>query len=185
MFFLHILLDVGGLTKAGRARLWRLTRKGEKFLATDAISQVLFLLSTWWYRVNWLVAYSYTGMGNSLPPRFAERTLASLRSLPVKKRIAFAGFADELISRTGLTWSVPDIARMALHGAIRRMVIGILADFGAVTLNYRKKPLGRGTIRELVAFRITMFGDFLLKALTQSSEPVDLRGFGNASGSAA
>jgi hypothetical protein len=54
---------------------------------------------------------------------------------------------------------------VSLHGAVRRMVIGILAGFGAVESEYQDKPLGRGTTRELVAFRVTPFGQGLLESL--------------------
>jgi len=167
LYYLHILADVGGLVDAGPARRWRLRPQGEKFLAADPLSQVLYLLSTWWHRVNWLVAYPYAGMGESLPPLFSTLTLASLRSLPVKRRIAFEKFADQLIGNTRLTWTAPDMsfARMSLHGAVERMVLGILKGFGAVTLKFKDKPLGKGTISKLVAFQITPFGEQLLKAL--------------------
>jgi hypothetical protein len=167
LFYLHVLADVGGLVDTGRARRWRLKRLGEKFLAADPLSQVLFLLSTWWYRVNWLIAYPFQGMGDSLPPFFSALTLASLRRLPVKKRIAAGAFADSLIEAAGLKWTAPDpdVGRMALRGAVRRMILYVLRDFGVATLEHRNKPLGRGSIRELAAFRMTPFGKLLLKAL--------------------
>jgi len=56
-------------------------------------------------------------------------------------------------------------ARMSLHSAVRRMVIEIPAGFGVVVAEYEEKPLGRGTTRELVAFRVTPFGKGLLEAL--------------------
>jgi hypothetical protein len=76
-------------------------------------------------------------------------------------------FADKLIQETGLKWTAPDVthARILLHGAVQRMVISILADLGVVEPEYQEKPLGRGTIPELVAFRITSFGKGLLESL--------------------
>jgi len=56
-------------------------------------------------------------------------------------------------------------ARMSLHGAIERMVFGILEDFGIVALEHKDKPLGKGMISELVAFQITPFGKQLPEAL--------------------
>jgi len=167
VFYLHVLADVGGLVDAGRARRWRLKRLGGKFLAADPLPQVLFLLSTWWYRVNWLIAYPFEGMGDSLPPSLSSLTLMYLRRLPVTKRIAADTFADHLIEAAGLTWTAPDpdVGRMALRGSVRRMMLYVLRDFGIVTLEHRNKPLGRGSIRELAAFRMTPFGRPLLKAL--------------------
>lgn len=56
-------------------------------------------------------------------------------------------------------------AHESLRGAIRRMVIGILDDFGGVEAEYQEKPLGVGTIRDLVAFKVTSFGKGLLESL--------------------
>ncbi len=167
LFFLHTLAYVGGLLEGGPARRWRITPDGAKFLTVNPLIQVWILFAVWWERVDWLIAYSFAGMGESLPPRFKEITLSRLLSLPANTRIPFEPFADRLIRETRLKWTAPDMtyARMSLHGAIRRMVIGILGDFEMLKPEYQDKPLGSGTIRELVAFQITSFGKGLLESL--------------------
>lgn len=167
LYFLHTLADVGGLLVGGRARRWRLTPEGARFLVTSPPLQVWILFAIWWERVNWLIAYPLRGMGESLPPRLEEITLAHLLSLPVDTRIPFEPFADRLIQETRLTWTARNMtyARMSLHSAVRRMVIEILVGFGVVEPEYEEKPLGRGTTRELVAFRVTPFGKGLLESL--------------------
>ena len=167
LHYLRILADVGGLVSGGRARQWRLKRSGEKFLTADPLSQVFVLVSTWWWRVNWLVAYPFTGMGDHLPPHLPSVALLNLRALPVKKHIAFEKFADQLISAARLTWTAPEssFAQMALQSAVRSMILNPLSGFGAATLEYKEKPLGKGAISELVAFRITPIGQLLLAAL--------------------
>jgi hypothetical protein len=165
--FLHTLAYVGGLLEGGPSQRWRLTPGGEKFLAASPPVQVWLLLATWWEQVDWLIAFPFAGMGESLPPRFKKITLAHLLSLPADKRIPFEPFADKLIQEAQLKWTAPDMthAQMLLHGAIQRMVIGILADFEVVEPDYQDKPLGRGTFQELVAFQITPFGKGLLESL--------------------
>jgi hypothetical protein len=165
--FLHTLAYVGGLLEGGPARRWRLTSVGEKFLAANPLIQVWALLAVWWKQVNWLIAYPFEGMGEDLPPHFQQITLDHLLSLPVDTRIPFEPFADRLIGDTGLKWTSRDTTyhRMFLHGAIQRMVIHILAAFGIVEREYRDKPLGKGTIPELVAFQVTPFGKRLLESL--------------------
>jgi hypothetical protein len=167
LYFLHTLAYVGGLLEGGPSRRWRLTPDGAEFLTASPPIQVWILFATWWERVNWLIAYPFTGMGESLPPRFTQTTLAHLLSLPANTRIPFEPFADKLIRETRLKWTAPDMthAQMSLHGAIRRMVIGILADFEVVEPEYQDKPLGRSTIPELVTFQITSFGKGLLESL--------------------
>jgi hypothetical protein len=167
IYFPHILADVAGLLDGGRARRIRLTPAGERFLASDAEYQVRVLFKIWWYRVNWMIAYPYVGLGTALPYRFSSRVLSHLKRLPVDERVPFEEFADQVIETTGLTWTStdPTYHRIALHGAVERMVIGILADFGAVKEHYRSKRIGKGTFKGLAAFRITSFGRALLDSL--------------------
>lgn len=167
LYFLHNLAEVAALLQAAPARRWRLTHRGQEFLDMPPLLQLAYLLTIWWYKINWLVAYPFMGMGDSLPLYFNLDVLESLRALPVTTRISFEEFADELIEKTGLTWTAQnlDSATMLLHGSIKRMVIDILANFGSVEREFRDKPLGKGTIPELVAFEITPLGDKLLKAL--------------------
>ena len=167
LYFLHALADVGGLLEGGPAQPWVLTPSGARFLTASPLAQVWMLFATWWGRINWLIAYPFGGIGESLPPHFEKITLAHLLSLPSDTRIPFEPFADRLIQESGLKWTAPDMthAQMLLRGAIKRMVIGILADFDMVEREYWDKPLGKGTIRELVAFQITSFGRGLLESL--------------------
>ncbi|NLX94545.1 MAG: hypothetical protein GXY83_00060 [Rhodopirellula sp.] len=167
LYFLHILADVGGLIQFGRARRWRLTANGERFLDAQPVLQVAFLLAVWWYRVNWLVAYSYTGMGNALPDGFQQTTLVTLRSLPAGTDISFDEFADKLIDETGLTWGAKNssVATIALRSSIHRMVISMLDTFGVLNCRYTKEKRGQSEVSKVVAFKVTPLGNALLDAL--------------------
>jgi len=167
LYFLHTLAHVGGLLYGGPAQRWRLTPDGALFLTASPPTQVWMLITFWWERVNWLIAYPFEGIGEDLPPRFEETALVQLLALTVDTRIPFESFADRLIQETRLQWTAPDTtyARMLLHGAVQRMVIDVLAHFETLEREYQDKPLGRGTTQELVAFRITRFGKGLLESL--------------------
>jgi hypothetical protein len=171
LYFLRVIAEVGRLLKPGSARLWRLTRNGDEFLDTSPLLQLSYLLTIWWHKVDWLIAYPYTGMGDALPQFFNRYTLDELLALPAETYISFEKFADALIEKTGLTWGAPDnsiamsIATTALRGSVSRMIIHILADFGATACKYRKDPLGKGTISRLDAFKITPLGKALLEAV--------------------
>lgn len=170
VYFLHILAEVGELVLAAPARRWRVTADGEAFLEMDPLLQVTFLLTTWWHRVNWLVAYPGEGMGEELPAGFEQTVLTHLRVLTVGARIPFDEFADRIIEETGLTWTVQVVSeRSLLHRSIERMVIDILADFGALTREYREVPLGAGTVSELAAFKVTLLGGVLLAAVAMAT----------------
>ena len=168
LYFLHILGEISGLIKTGRARRWRLTGQGTRFLNTAPMLQVYFLLAAWWHKGNWLVAYPFVGMGGALPVVFPKVTLANLRSLTAGTYASFNKFADQLIGDTGLTWTAQDssFASLTLRGSVERMVINVLSDFGALKCRYRREPLGRGTISRLAAFKITPWGTALLNAMT-------------------
>ena len=170
VYFLHILAEVGELVLAAPVRRWRVTADGESFLEMDPLAQVSFLLTTWWHRVNWLVAYPVEGMGEDLPAGFEGTVLTHLRILTVGARIPFEKVADGIIEETDLMWTVQVVSeRSLLRSSIKRMVINILADFGAVTREYREVPLGQGTISELAAFKVTLLGGVLLAAVAMAT----------------
>lgn len=168
LLFLRILAEGNGLLKISPARRWRFTEKGSEFLEAPALLQLSVLLITWWSRVNWIIAYPYTGMGDSLPPYFKSTVLGELLSQPVKTRVSFESFANKLIKKTALTWGAQDsqIANNLLQGSIERMVIRTLSDFGAVESEYRDKSIGTWPTSKLVAFQITPLGRFLLESVT-------------------
>ncbi len=167
LYFLHALAELGGLLEGREARRWRLTRTGNRFLTLFAPVQIWFMLSCWWEQVNWAIAFPVSGLGEGLPRAFEAITRSHLLSLPVGTRIRYEAFADRLIEETGMTWTSadPTYHRQSLHAAVRRIVIRILADFSVLEPEYERKPLGKGTTRELVAFEVTPFGHGLLDAL--------------------
>jgi len=167
LVFLHALAYMSGLLVGGPSRPWELTSNGAKFLNVPPPVQVWMMFNTWWTQMDWIMAFPIGGLGEDLPPRFGEITLAHLLSLPVGTPVPFEPFADRLIQETGLTWRAPKATspRTLLHGAIRRMVINVLTSFEGAEPEYRDKPLGAGTIRELVAFQITPFGRGLLESV--------------------
>jgi len=166
LYFLHILAEVGGLLWIAPGKRWRLTPDALVFLDIDPLFQLSSLLAIWWFHVNWLVAYPVGGLGEDLPESLARVTLAHLRSIRAQAVVPFGQFADGLIEATGLTWTAPDMshARMLLHGAVERMVIGILKSFGAVKCTYRDHPVVDG-FKSLDGFKITPLGAALLDSL--------------------
>ena len=167
LYLLHILADVGNLISIAPAQRWCITPDGEEFLCLGPLFQTSVLLSIWWYGVNWLVAYPSTGMGDNLPRDFEQVTLSCLRSHEIDKSISFEQFADDLINQTGLTWTAVDsnFKQMLLRGSIQMMIIRILSNFNAVDEEFQEKPVGKGTISDLVSFKITPFGKCLLDAV--------------------
>jgi hypothetical protein len=164
LYFLHILAEVARMIKTGQARRWQLTTHGKTFLEMDPLRQVSYLLTVWWYQVNWVVAFPVSGLGDAMPPGFSRITLAQLRSLDVGRVINFERFADVLIEKTGLTWGANEspYATSSMRSAIYRTVIAILIKFGALKGTYRHEPLGNSTISHLDTFEVTPFGRAIL-----------------------
>lgn len=167
VYFIHSLLEVGGLVEGGPGRRLRLTPKGEEFLRAVPPLQVWFLLETWWHHTNWLIAYPVGGMGDQIPYDFASDTLDRLLAAPVGKKIPFQDFADGLIRATGLRWDAPDMtyAQSSLHRAVEQMVISILEDFQAVEREEKEERSEEFRYSRLHAFTITPLGGGLLRAI--------------------
>jgi len=171
LHYLHILAEVGDLVSIAPGRPWRLTKDGNTFLGVEAFNQVVFLLGTWWTKINWLIVFPRAGMGEDLPDFFEGQTLTQLRGYAVGETVSFNTFADELIEKTGLRWTAPD-ADGPFTGMLRRsiqsMVIEIMERFGVVDANYRfrEELPGLGTLSRLDTFQITALGQVLLSALS-------------------
>lgn len=167
IYFLHALYQTGGLMTGGPSRRFNLTLKGLRFLQSEPAVQAWYLLESWWFHTNWLIAYPISGMGDRLPYDFQYDTLHQLLTLPVEKPILFQGFADRLIQVTHLKWSAADMqhAQKFLSSAIERMVINILEDFGALQRTSEDEWIGRHRISHLQSFSLTKLGKGLLQAL--------------------
>lgn len=169
LYFRHVLAAVAGLVAGGPARRWRLTERGEQFLAAPAAAQVWLLFTTWWTRVNWLNAFPWAYGGGQLPYGFTGLTLKHLLALAVGERIPFEPFADHVIQAAPLVWPIENqhTAHTILQGLVGSVVVGPLRDFGVLAAEYGPNPvLGPGS-QKLAAFQLTPFGQGLLTAIKQ------------------
>ena len=100
--------------------------------------QIAYLLYIWWYRVDWRVAYPFEGFSRGIPYSFNADTLACLRELQVGVPLLPEIFADCVIAKSGLIWSIEDQerARDILRWAVQRMVVEPLAGFGVLDCEY-------------------------------------------------
>ena len=167
LYYRHVLASVGGWAAGGPGRRWRLTPRGEQFLAMPAPIQVWLLLDTWWTQVNWAIASPVDIRGGDLPIRFRELALNHLLDLRPGEPASFAPFADRLIEDVGLVWPIEDQdrARDILQAVVKRTVIKPLIDFGMLAADYRPHKLLGAKYPELSAFQVTPFGKGLLNSL--------------------
>jgi hypothetical protein len=77
------------------SRRWQVTESGVSFLNMDPILQTGYMLTNWWFRINWVIAFPVSGLGDSPPRGFETKTLAHLRALRVGQQIPFEPFADK------------------------------------------------------------------------------------------
>lgn len=99
LFFLHILVTVGGLAEGGSGRHWKLTSLGEQFLEAKPLDQVWFLFTVWMTEINWEIAAPYWSVGWDYTPRFARMVVDILLSKSNDAAIRFENFADEVIDQ--------------------------------------------------------------------------------------
>lgn len=168
IYFVHVLAEVGGLITRGKGKKLRLTRKGKQYLAQEPPTQVWYLLETWWFHTNWLIAYSARGMGEHLSYDFSYLVLGALLAQPVGRTRSFEEFADVLIQSGRLRWHSENqtYAQDSLRNSIERMIMNILEKFQAVELEHRIVDHGRYTTQDLRSFIITELGAGLLEALS-------------------
>jgi len=171
LYFRHVLAAVAGLVTGGPARRWRLTERGEQFLAALPASQVWLLFATWWRRVNWLMAFPWAYSNGQLPYGFTDLTLKHLLALPAAESVSFEPFADELIRAAPLVWPIEnqETVRAILRGLVGSVVIGPLAGFGVLAAEYGPNPVLGPGYQKLAAFQLTAFGKGLLGAIKQVS----------------
>ena len=167
LLYIHTLANAGGLVTGGPARIWKVTEDGEKYLQIPGAIGIAFLLTHWWFLVDWKMNFPSTGFSNGLPDGFNMKTLACLFELPVGKMYSREAFADNLIKQSGLTWPIEDkvSARNILHSAIERMVILPLVLFGLMETKYDKEKIGANTFDRLSSIRLTPAGKGMLELL--------------------
>lgn len=129
--------------------------------------QVWFLFAAWWFRVNWLIAYSWDIFGGALPEHFRNTVAAPPLALPVNEPMEFEPFADRVIKTVGWTWPEKehDNTRMIIRAAIEHMVIRPLENFGVLTTQREKEPVRLFDIQVLKSFTKTRFGHLLLETV--------------------
>lgn len=167
LYFVHVLAQGADLINGGPSRRWRLTPAGENFLTLPAVVQVLILFSVWWYRVNWMIAYSYDIFGNGLPEKFTQTVASHLHALVVDEQILFDPFADQLIRAMEWTWpkQETDITQMIIRAAIQHMVINPLEEFGVFATHREQDNRRLLDIKILMSFSLTKFGLLLLESI--------------------
>lgn len=164
IYFLHTLLEAGGLLTGGRGRLFRLTPKGRRFLHQEAPLQAHFLLETWWFHTNWFSIFEDREIGNPTPVDFTTETLYALLRLPADHPRNFFEFADHLcrVGRLGNDISNHVQAQEALRRWVDNHVMEFLKDFQILTLHREDQMKSSST---LLSFTLSAAGKEQLVAL--------------------
>ena len=168
IYFLHTLLEAGGLLTGGRGRLFHLTEKGQRFLQQDAPLQAHFLLETWWFHTNWFSIFEDREVGRPTPADFATETLYALLRLPIDHPRNFFEFADHLCQKGGLRNDIldPVKAQEALRRWVKNHVMEFLEDFQILKLHREDQTKSYST---LLSFTLSAAGKEQLFALTGHS----------------
>jgi hypothetical protein len=170
IYFLHVLAEVGDLVKISPGKQWKVTKASILFLDSPALIQLGILLFIWWKKVNWLVAFQVSGIGDDLPVSFIHLTLNHLLLNVDKASVSFKEFADKLIRDTGLTWTSEDTThhQMFLRGAIESIVIDIHVEFGLMEAEYEDYFIGSYKTNRIVSFKMTEMGKMFIELIRLS-----------------
>jgi len=167
LFFLHMLANTGGLVTGGQARVWKVTPSGNSFLNAPAPIQLGFMLDVWWHYEDWRIAFPVSGLSGGLPSDFNKITLKRLLELPVGKSVSYEPFTDQLINETHFAWPShdQDVSKVIRHGAIERMVILPLVEFGCLETEHGMEDIGGSKFSKLSKISLTALGKGLLGTL--------------------
>ncbi len=170
IYFVHMLAQAAGLISGGPSRRWRLNPPGDNFLTLPPVLQVWFLFAGWWFRADWLNAYSWDIFGGALPEGFNTTVANLLLAQPANEPVPFEPFADQIIQMVRWVWPERegDHTRKIIWAAIEHIVIGPLEDFGILTTRREKDSSLMIDIQKLVSFSITNFGQALLKTIGET-----------------
>lgn len=172
LVFIHTLLEVGGLIKGGKGKKIRVTRKGNQFYRAAPALQVWFLLETWWYHFNWLIAYRLEWL-EELPEDFNYITLQVLISQPAEVPFKFNEFVERIVNQA---WRIQlsdenDYVQSSLRWCIHRMVVDIMKDFQMVETDQPARQSRHRWLEDRIhTFRLTRLGMGLLKVLAGGLE---------------
>ena len=167
IYFVHVLAQAADLVSGGPSRRWQLTPTGEQYLTLPPVLQVWLLFAAWWFRVNWLIAYSWDIFGGALPEHFKNVVAALLLDIAVDEPTEFEPFADRVIKKVGWSWPEKehDNTRMIIRSSIEHMVISPLETFGVLTTQREKDSARQLDIQVLKSFTKTSSGHALLETV--------------------
>jgi tetratricopeptide (TPR) repeat protein len=164
IFFLQGIAMLGEMAVFDPGKRITLTETGLDFLAAVPARQIWTVLHTWWWAADWRMAYQWEVFDDVGRVGLPIVTLRLLRSMPVGRRIRVDDFIEALTDMTALD-QVALGRESLLKGAVNRMILDVLADFEIITLNKKQKKLYDMRFEETVSFRVTPFGDELLRVL--------------------
>lgn len=170
LYLLHVLAEVCGLITGGPSRRWKLSYLAENFLNLPAELQIWLLAVNWWTTINWAIAAPHYLQHTEFPALFALTTLQHLLELPIEEPVDFKPFADELIKKSSLVWSIEDqkIARIILHRLIEKTVVAPQLNFGILEATYHPEDDEHEEILRLTdQIKISAFGHSLLKIIRE------------------
>jgi tetratricopeptide (TPR) repeat protein len=167
IFFLQGIAMLGEMAVFEPGKWITLTEAGLDFLRAAPTCQIWTILYTWWWVTDWRMAYQWEVFDDMERAGLPIVTLRLLRSMPVGRQIKVDDFIEALTELTGMTAQgrVAPARESLLKGAVNQMILNVLADFEIITLNKKQKKLYDMRFEETVSFRVTPFGDELLRAL--------------------
>jgi len=164
LLFVHSLAVHSDLVTGGPSKTWKVTTQGELLPQLPPPIQILFLFSSWWIAMDWVIAFPVSGLADGLPPLFQSAALACLNELSTGENTPFEAFADRVIAQSGLTWPSKDQTNthLIMQAVVKRLVVDIMEDFGILECEYLTESQNGYEHKELTHIRMTTNGKKLL-----------------------
>ena len=167
IFFVHSLAEYGSLVNGGPGVIWQVTTAGKKFLIQEADRQVLFLLYTWLYRMDWRISGFNEPLFGELNSVLVGNLLEYILQQPGDISQPFKLFADGLIAKTGMVWEIENQIRSRehLHFLIGDVVVEPLISLGVFECEYVTREGSESDYPVLQSIKLTSQGKILLSVL--------------------
>ena len=108
-----------------------------------------------------------SGLADGLPVNFKRAALESLRKLSTGENSPYKPFADDLITQSGLGWSIEDQAsdQFIMRSVVEHVLADPMVRFGVLECQYGTENIHGQDFTKLASIRLTPVGKGILGLL--------------------
>ncbi|HPH97059.1 MAG TPA: plasmid pRiA4b ORF-3 family protein [Anaerolineaceae bacterium] len=172
IYFLHLMANDADLIDGGKAKRWRMTELGEKFLEMPPLMQVCFLFLGWWALTDWRMIYPWEVFDDVDYAAFISAAYGLLQTMPVNSPMLYDDFVRGCLQENKLLKNGATVNedRMSLYKyAIKHMLVNTLENFGVLEPMQAFESNG---IKQEATLSKTLFGEKMMNWLQSALEQI-------------